>query len=137
MAVRVKLKSKRVTARRQRTRKPAKPTLARRASDFVRIHFWTILGLLMMTVLVHDLFGARGFLTMRRQQLEVKKLEQDIQSIKEENNGKAGEIERLKTDPEYIERLARENHGLARPGERVFKIPPKETATPVAETAKQ
>jgi len=135
MAVRVQ--SKRVTARRRPAARPGKPTLARRSSDFLRIHFWAILGLLMMTVLVHDLFGERGFLAMRRQQQEKRKLEQEIQQIQEQNRALGGDIHRLKTDPEYIERLAREQHGLARPGEHVFKLPPKEKPDPHTESAKQ
>jgi cell division protein FtsB len=91
----------------------------------------------MITVLVHDLFGARGFLAMRRQQQEKEKLQQEIQQIEQQNRSLGGDIQRLKTDPEYIERLAREQHGLARPGEHVFKLPPKEKPDPGTESAKQ
>lgn len=135
MAVRVQ--SKRVTARRRPAARPVRPTLARRASDFLRIHFWAILGLLMMTVLVHDLFGERGFLAMRRQQQEKQKLEQEVRQIQEQNRALGQSIHRLKTDPAYIERLAREQHGLARPGEHVFKLPPREKSDPPTESAKQ
>jgi len=34
------------------------------------------------------------------------------------------EVERLRTDPEYIEQIAREKLGLVKPGERVYKLPP-------------
>jgi cell division protein FtsB len=133
----VRIHSKRVAARRRPAARPSKPTLARRASDFLRIHFWAILGLLMMTVLVHDLFGERGFLAMRRQLQEKLQLEQEIQQIQEQNRALGDSIQRLKTDPEYIERLAREQHGLARPGEHVFKLPPREKPDPRTEAAKQ
>lgn len=132
----VKVRSKRVVGRRPAVRQ-SKPTLARRASDFVRIHFWSILGLLMMAVLVHDLFGARGFLAMRRQQQEKLKLQQEIEQIQDENRELGDHIQRLKTDPAYIERLAREQMGLARPGEHVFKLPPKEKEEPRTEAAKK
>ena len=33
------------------------------------------------------------------------------------------EAKSLKTDPKAIERIAREEMGLARPGEMIFKIP--------------
>jgi cell division protein FtsB len=135
MAVRVK--SKRVVPRRRPAVPAAKPTLARRSSDFIRMHFWSILGLLMMAVLVHDLFGARGFLAMRRQQQEKQKLEREIEEIQQQNRALGDSIHRLKTDPAYIERLAREQHGLARPGEHVFKLPPKEKPDPRTESAKQ
>ncbi len=122
-----KLKSKRVAARRRPQRAgPRRPTVAQRARDFVRQRFWVILGLLMLYLLVHDLFGDRGFLAMRRQQREVQKLQQEIQTLHGDNRDLAGQVQRLKTDPEYIERLAREQMGLSRPGEHVFKLPPRE-----------
>jgi cell division protein FtsB len=34
------------------------------------------------------------------------------------------EVDRLRTDPEYIEQIAREKLGLVKPGERVYKLPP-------------
>lgn len=129
--------SKRITARRRPAARPARPTLARRASDFLRIHFWAILGLSMMAVLVHDLFGEHGFLAMRRQLQEKRQLEQEVQQIQEQNRALSDSIRRLKTDPAYIERLAREQHGLARPGEHVFKLPPKEKPDPRTESARQ
>lgn len=121
----VRIKTKRVTARRKPATQPSRPTVARRSSDFLRIHFWTILGLLMMAILVHDLFGARGFLATQRQKQEKIKVEQEIQKINDENRALTDSVHKLKTDPATIERLAREQ-GLARPGEHVFKLPPKE-----------
>ena len=35
------------------------------------------------------------------------------------------EIRRLRDDTLYIERIARERYGFARPGERVYKITPQ------------
>jgi cell division protein FtsB len=127
--VATKIKAKRVAARRRPQRAgPRRPTVAHRAREFVRQRFWVILGLVMLYLLVHDLFGDRGFLAMRRQQREVQKLQQEIQTLEEANRDLAGKVQRLKTDPEYIERLAREQMGLSRPGEHVFKLPPKEQA---------
>jgi len=133
----VKIKTKRVAGRRRPAVRPARRTLAGRSSDFIRIHFWSILGLLMMAVLVHDLFGARGFLAMRRQQQEKVRLEQELERTQTENHDLSDSIQRLKTDPVYIERLAREQMGLARPGEHVFKIPAPQPADPAVESAKQ
>ncbi|MGH9815398.1 MAG: FtsB family cell division protein [Candidatus Acidiferrales bacterium] len=133
----VKIKTKRVAARRKPAKKTAKPTAARRASDFLRMHFWAILGLLMMAVLMHDVFGGRGFLAMRRQQQEVRKIQQAIEQISQENRELTDKVHRLKTDPQYIERLAREQMGLSRPGEHVFKLPPKEKTEPRPESAKR
>jgi cell division protein FtsB len=33
-------------------------------------------------------------------------------------------VTRLRTDPDYIEQVAREDLGLVKPGEKVLKLPP-------------
>ena len=97
----------------------------RRIKDYARQHVPMILGLFLLAVFVHDLFGEHGFLAMRRMQKEVGKLTVEIQTINEENQKLAGEVKALKTDPKPIERIAREEMGLARPGEMIFKLPAK------------
>ena len=34
------------------------------------------------------------------------------------------DVDRLRTDPDYIEQIARDKLGLVRPGDRVLKLPP-------------
>ena len=34
------------------------------------------------------------------------------------------EVDRLRSDPEFIEQMARERLGLVKPGDRVYKLPP-------------
>ena len=106
--------------RRPRVEKKPHPVAA-----FLRQNARVLLGLLVMVILVHDLFGERGFLAMRRAQKEVEKLQQEIQQLHQENTRLAGEVEALKTDPRMIERIAREELNLSRKGELIFKLPPK------------
>jgi len=106
--------------RRQKVKRKQHPL-----AGFVRQHARVLLGLLVLVILVHDLFGERGFLAMRRAQKEAVKLQEEIQQLHAENARLAGEVEALKTDPRMIERIAREELNLARPGERIFKLPPK------------
>jgi cell division protein FtsB len=49
-------------------------------------------------------------------------LAREIEDIRAENVRLAAEIRALRTDPRAIERIAREQLGLARPGETVFLI---------------
>ncbi len=79
-------------------------------------------------LLVHDLFGEHGLLALLRSQKEAARLEQEIATLNEENQRLAGEIEALKSDPTTIERIARDEMGLAKPGEFVFTLPPKPQA---------
>jgi cell division protein FtsB len=87
------------------------------------------LGLL----LLQDVFGTHGLIAMRRSQQEARAVQHEIDQINEENRQLEERVKALKTDPEAIERIAREEMGLARPGEYIFKLQPKtgtETAAP-------
>ena len=84
-----------------------------------------IFVLLLMALVAHVLFAEHGFLAMRRAQKEVEKLRQDIAQLNADNKQLSEEIHALKTDPQLIERIAREEMGLARHDELIFKLPPK------------
>jgi cell division protein FtsB len=94
--------------------------------SFLRKHGGMVLGLTLLVVLVHDVFGTRGLLAMRRSQQEVERLRAEISRIHEENQRAAEHVKALKTDPKLIERIAREQMGLARPGERIYRLSPQE-----------
>lgn len=49
-----------------------------------------------------------------------------IDSLRAEQEELIGEEDKLENDLEYIERLARERHRMAKPGEKVFKVMEKE-----------
>jgi cell division protein FtsL len=82
-----------------------------------------LIGLLVLVLLVHDIFGTHGFLAMRRTQSEIKKVQAGLEQLNKENLDLAQEVKELKTDPRKIENIAREELGLARPGEVIIKIP--------------
>jgi cell division protein FtsB len=82
-----------------------------------------LLGLLVLVLVVHDIFGTHGFLAMRRTQQEIKKVTKDLDQLNEENLDLEEEVRDLKTDPHKIEKIARDELGLARPGEVIIKIP--------------
>jgi cell division protein FtsB len=80
----------------------------------------------LIALLVGSLFGDRGILHLVAQRERAESLRREIEDLRAENGRLAGEIGALKTDPRSIERLAREELGLARPGETVFLIPEEE-----------
>ena len=90
---------------------------------FWRRHGRELLGVGLMALAIHDVFGAHGFLAMRRTQKEMEQLRGDIARLNQENGALAGQVKSLQTDPRAIERLARDM-GMARPGEIIFKLPP-------------
>ena len=88
-----------------------------------------LLGFLLLAVAMHGVFGPYGFLSMRRTQAEIQRLQDDMQRLNKENAALSGEIRALKTDPAAIERVAREDMGLAKPGEMIFRLPDDPPAT--------
>jgi cell division protein FtsB len=55
---------------------------------------------------------------------EVDGLEREIAMLRAETNRLRAVVDRLRTDPEYIEQVAREDLGLVKPGEKILKLPP-------------
>jgi cell division protein FtsL len=86
-------------------------------------HGRALLGLLVVLLFVHDIFGTHGFLAMRRTQQEIRKVNADLEQLNKENLQLEQEVKELKTDPHKIESIARDELGLARRGEIIIKIP--------------
>jgi cell division protein FtsB len=98
------------------------------AGAYLRRHMRQILGLALFALLVHDVFGPHGFIAMRRTQMEIEQIREQIGKMNDQNKSLTEQVNSLKTDPKSIERIAREEMGLARPGEMIFKLP--DTAKP-------
>ncbi len=84
----------------------------------------------LIALLVGSLFGDRGILHLMAQRERAEALAREIGSLRDENARLAGDIAALRTDPAAIERIAREELGLARPGETVFLIREQPSAPP-------
>lgn len=97
-------------------------------ADYLRRHMRQILGGALFVLLLHDIFGPHGFIAMRRTQKEIDQIREEIGKVNAENKSLAEEVNALKTDPKAIERIAREEMGLAKPGEIIIKLP--DTAKP-------
>ena len=99
---------------------------------FVRRHARELLILGFLLLILHDIFGPHGVLAMRRSMKQAEQIRQDLQRLNEENRKLGEHMKALKTDPQTIEGIARDEMGLARPGEYIFKLPVKsaDPATP-------
>jgi cell division protein FtsB len=86
-------------------------------------HGGALLGLFVSVLLLHDVFGAHGFLAMQRTQSNIKKVKAEIQTLSNENAALEQVVKDLKSDPRAIEKIAREEMTLAKPGEIIIKIP--------------
>ncbi len=94
-------------------------------SNFLRKNLNWFLAVGLALLLLQDVFGTHGLLAMRRAQKEAARVQLEIDQINQENRRLQENVKALKTDPAAIERIAREEMGLARPGEYIFKIPAK------------
>lgn len=83
-----------------------------------------LLAIFVLVLLVHDIFGTHGFLAMRRKQEEIQKVNSELERLNKENATLQHEKQDLKTDPQTIRRIAREELQLAHPGEVIIKLPP-------------
>ena len=87
---------------------------------------WFLAGGLALLFL-QDIFGTHGVLAMRRTQQQAAEIRREIDQLNTENKKLLDRVKALKTDPATIERIAREENGLARPGELIFKTQPRHT----------
>lgn len=75
-------------------------------------------------------FGANGFIVFHQKRVELQRLDQEIQKLRDENARSEEQIKALKSDPQAIEKEAREHLHYARDGEIIYKLP-EPTATPL------
>ena len=94
-----------------------------RARNFLGRYGRHILIIFVVVLVVHDIFGPHGYLVMRRKQLEIQKVTEQTDKLNKENTALEQNVKDLKTDPQTIRKIAREELGLAKPGEIIIKLP--------------
>ena len=82
-----------------------------------------VLGICVFGLLLHDIFGTHGYLAMRRTKQDIERVQGEIARLNKENAELSQEVKALKSDPHKIESIARDELGLAKPGEVIIKIP--------------
>jgi cell division protein FtsB len=83
------------------------------------------LALVIMVLVVHEIFGPHGYLALRRQKQQYESLERQIERLSKQNQQLDQKIKSLKNNPQAIEKQAREQLHLVRPGEYVYVLPNK------------
>jgi cell division protein FtsB len=104
---------------------------------------WRQLGtgaaaLLIVSILVHAIFGANGMMIYRQKHDEMRALQTEVDGLQKENEAEAERIKQLKSNPSAIEKEAREQLHYSRKGEVVFVAPdsPKKPASVRPKNAK-
>jgi len=104
-------------------------TVESQISEFLKQHGRTVLGLFVLALVVHDIFGTHGFLAMHKTQVEIRKVRKDIDRLNSENIQLSSQVKALKSDPHEIERIAREELQRAKQGEVIIRVPNLPPAT--------
>ncbi len=81
--------------------------------------------LIALLLLAWALFSPWGAFRYYQLSNEVAQLEATTLALRENNRKLGEEVDRLTTDPAYIEKIAREQHGLLKPNEFVYIFPNK------------
>jgi cell division protein FtsB len=98
-------------------------------AGFLERHGRALLALFIVALVVHDIFGAHGFIAMRRTQSEIQRVKDDLERLNKENLELGDQVRALKSDPRLIEKIAREDLQRAKPGEIIIRIPPSQQTT--------
>jgi cell division protein FtsB len=101
-----------------------------RLREFVTTNVRTIFLIGFVLLALQDVFGTHGVVAMRRSQKEAAQIRNEINQLNEENRQLDQRVKDLKTDPHAVEEIARQDMGLARPGEYIFKVAPKSGDAP-------
>lgn len=95
-----------------------------RANKFV----WAALGVALWGT-AYTLLGASGLAGVLRAEADIRELEEQVERAAARNREIERRIAAAKNDPATIERLAREEFYLAKPGETVYLLPPSSRST--------
>ena len=90
-----------------------------RLSHKCSLYAWAVLILLL---LFYAFVGDRGAIHLWRLQGEKAKLDEQNYRLQKDNEALREKINRLRTDDFYLEKVAREELNMVRPGEVVFRF---------------
>ena len=82
-----------------------------------------VFGVLAAATLLLAVFNDHGLLKVHAQSQKLSNIQNEVEKIQAENKQLSDEIHALRTDPTTIEKLAREELRLVKPGEVVLVTP--------------
>jgi len=94
------------------------------------------MALLSLVMLMHEIFGRNGYMTLRQEKKQYTALQKHIQTVSEENKHLEQKIQALKNNPEAVEKQARDQLHLAKPGEIIYMLPGR-TSSPTSTASEQ
>jgi len=105
---------------------PDEPLRLRAANLVQRV--WRPVGtgvavILALLLTWHVIHGKHGLSVWQHERAQDKQLQQQIDQLQQENAAMRDRIDHLKSDPDAIEREAREKLHYAKPGEVIYTLP--------------
>ncbi len=80
------------------------------------------LTVVFLSFVLISFFGNQGWLALHKGQEQLKDLESEVEQSKQMVDSLKKEIDRLKNDTSYLEKIAREKLGMARRNEKIYKF---------------
>ncbi|HXH84548.1 MAG TPA: septum formation initiator family protein [Candidatus Tectomicrobia bacterium] len=80
-------------------------------------------GALALGLVGLGVYGAHQVARVGEMRREIEATERDIATLRQRTEELGRTVERLRSDPAYVEKLAREELGYVRPGETILKFP--------------
>ena len=91
----------------------------------------TVVAVCLALLLVwHAIEGKHGLSVWQQKRAEDRALQQEIKNLERENAEMRQQIQRLQSDPDAIEREAREKLHYAKPGEVIYTLPAQPQTQP-------
>jgi len=84
------------------------------------------LGIVILTVIgfsFYMILGHGGYMKLREARTELSRLKEENNRLRQSQQAMMERINKLKTDPHEIERIAREHYQLAKPGDIIVNTP--------------
>ncbi len=110
-------------------RQRPRPSLRRQVEQVKRrnnLIFFSFVAVALIYLLGAIIFSDMGLLKYHKLQKTKLSLEKEISLLEGDNRKIKAEVKALKEDPFYIEKHAREEFGLSRPGEYIFQFQPSD-----------
>jgi cell division protein FtsB len=86
-------------------------------------HLFYVLGVLILLLAVVTIVGERGAIHLWRLRGEKNKIDEQNYRLQKENEALRQRVSRIRNDNHYLEKLAREELNLVRPGEIIYRFP--------------
>ena len=104
----------------------SRQTAARRTPVVVHRRRWKplLLAVALVAVAFGLLAGDDGLLRLWERQRELEKIEATVARLQAENDSLRQVLWLLENDLDYVEKVAREEYGMSKKGERVYRLRP-------------